>query len=70
MKFAPIFDIHAIPDALRKHIQPGQWVYASDKSAKGRFLGMKKNGICVVAWYRGEEDFNEKCRILRQYARG
>ena len=48
-KFVPAFDIWQVPDYLRPHIQPGQWVYAGDRSHLGRFYGASMR-TCVVAW--------------------
>jgi hypothetical protein len=76
MKFTPAFNIWSVPVDLLKHAQPGQWVYAGDKSAMGRFLGVKKTGSVVVAWLgnergRGSKDARlDYIRTLRQYARG
>lgn len=50
MKFITSFNIWEMPVELLKHVQPGQWVYAGEKSTKGRFLGVKKSGSVVVAW--------------------
>lgn len=72
-KFVPIFDIHAIPAELRRYIKPGQWVYATDKTVRGRFYGVKKSGICVVAWKENAKssgNYFEYNRIHREYARG
>jgi hypothetical protein len=76
MKFAPSFDIWAVPVDLLKHTQPGQWVYAGDRSNKGRFLGVKRSGVVVVAWLgniRNKGDHAsrlEYTRALRNYALG
>ena len=48
-KFVSAFDIWQVPDYLRPHIQPGQWVYAGDRSHLGRFYGASTR-TCVVAW--------------------
>ena len=48
-KFVPAFDIWQVPDYLRPHIQPGQWVYAGDRAHLGRFYGASMR-TCVVAW--------------------
>lgn len=50
MKYQKAFDIWAMPVPFYKFIQPGQWVYAGDGEHKGRFYGVKKSGIVVVAW--------------------
>ena len=48
--YAKAFNIHSVPDYLRAHIQPGQWVYAGDRRAMGVWLGMRPSGVSVVAW--------------------
>ena len=48
-KFVSAFDIWQVPDYLRPYIQPGQWVYAGDRSHLGRFYGASMR-VCVVAW--------------------
>lgn len=48
-KFVPAFDIWQVPDYLRPHIQPGQWVYAGTRASLGRFYGASMR-TCVVAW--------------------
>jgi hypothetical protein len=65
MKFAPSFNIYDVPVSLLRHAQPGQWVYAGDKGAMGRFVGIKKNGIVVVSWKRTADSV----KTLRQYAK-
>jgi hypothetical protein len=60
-----------VGDASAKHIQPGQWVYAGDKSNKGIFLGIKKSGTVVVAWYGNAKNakcFREYIKTLHTYA--
>lgn len=76
MKFTQAFNIWAVPASLLKHAQPGQWVYAGDKSSMGRFLGVKRSGVIVVAWLgniRNQGDHakrKEYIRNLRNYALG
>lgn len=76
MKFAPSFNIWAVPADLLKHAQPGQWVYAGDRSNKGRFLGVKRSGVIVVAWLGNIRNQGthanrlEYVRNLRNYAIG
>ena len=48
-KFVSAFDIWQVPEYLRPHIQPGQWVYAGTRASLGRFYGASKY-TCVVAW--------------------
>lgn len=48
-KFVSAFDIWQVPEYLRPHIQPGQWVYAGTRASLGRFYGASKR-TCVVAW--------------------
>lgn len=72
MKYIKSFNICNIPQELIRHIQPGQHVYAGDKSNKGIFQGIKSNGIIVVAW-KGNIDnkTNKRAYIerLRIYAK-
>ena len=72
MKYAEAFDIWAVPVGLYKHIQPGQWVYAGDKSNKGIFLGIKPSGVVVCAWYQNAKsrEYKSYLKTLRQYALG
>ena len=76
MKFTSSFDIWAVPTDLLKHAQPGQWVYAGDRSNKGRFLGVKQSGTIVVAWLgniRNQGDHAKRLeyvKTLRTYAKG
>lgn len=72
MKYQPSINIwNVVPASRIKDIQPGQWVYAGDKSNKGVFLGVKPSGVVVCAWYenaKGAESFRGYIRTLRQYA--
>lgn len=72
MKFTQAFDIWAVPHALLKHTQPGQWVYAGNKGDKGRFLGVKASGTVVVAWNgntKAQADKAGYIKTLRSYAK-
>lgn len=73
MKFQRSFDIWAVPTPLYKHLQPGQWVYAGDRSNKGIYLGVTGQGTVVCAWYQnakahGRGGFKGYIRSLRNYA--
>ena len=73
MKFQASFNIWEVPAALYTHIQPGQWVYAGDRSNKGIFLGVKPSGTVVCAWYQnakshGKGQFKSYVKTLRKYA--
>jgi hypothetical protein len=73
MKFQRTFDIWSVPAPLYKHIQPGQWVYAGDRSNKGIYLGLTQRGTVVCAWYQnakaqGRGKFKWYIRTLRNYA--
>lgn len=76
MRYAPAFNVWALPVELLAHAQPGQWVYAGDRSAMGRFLGVKRSGVVVVAWLGneraqgGRSARREYIRALRAYALG
>ena len=73
MQFQPSFNIWEVPQALYKHIQPGQWIYAGSKDNKGIFLGVKPSGIVVCAWHnnakaQGKGKYSTYIKTLRQYA--
>jgi len=73
MKYQPAFNVWAMPAPFYKHIQPGQWVYAGDKSNKGIFLGVRKSGTVVVAWYmnaKSHKSFRDYVKTLHNYASG
>jgi hypothetical protein len=72
MKYAPAFDIWAVPHGLYKHIQPGQWVYAGSPDTKGIFLGVKPSGTVVCAWYHNAkaQEYKSYLKTLRTYALG
>jgi hypothetical protein len=72
MKYIQAFNIWNIPNELIKYIQPGQWVYAGDKSNKGIYQGIKKTGIIVVAWQGNINNHKDKkgyIKTLRDYAK-
>lgn len=73
MKYQSIFDIWAVPVDLLKHVQAGQMVYAGDRSNRGRFLGVRKSGVIVVAWQGNVQSHSDKVgyiKTLRNYAKG
>ena len=73
MKYQSIFDIWAVPVDLLKHVQVGQMVYAGDRSNRGRFLGVRKSGVIVVAWQGNVQSHSDKVgyiKTLRNYAKG
>ncbi|MDX0267646.1 hypothetical protein GOC13_07355 [Sinorhizobium meliloti] len=74
-KFVPALDIHAIAPEDRQRLQIGQWVYASDPSAKGRFYG-STGAHDVVAWLGNARAWRRKqggmpayFRTIRDYGR-
>ena len=72
MKYIKAFNIWNIPNELIRYIQTGQWVSAGDKSNKGIFQGIKKNGIIVVAWQgniNNKPNKREYIKALRDYAK-
>lgn len=72
MRFTSSFDIWAVPVALLKHVQPGQWVYAGNRNDKGRFLGVKASGTVVVAWHGNTHARVDKIgyiKTMRAYAK-
>ena len=49
------------------------WVYTGDRASKGIFLGVKRSGVVVVAWYgnaKSRVDYRDYLRSLRDYALG
>lgn len=70
MKYAKTINIWEMsPEALTT-LQIGQWVTAG--GSKGIFLGVKKSGSVVVAWYHNAlryKNFREYVRTLRNYAK-
>lgn len=72
MRYIQAFNIWNIPNELIKYIQPGQWVYAGDKSNKGIYQGIKNNNIIVVAWkgnIDNQANKREYINKLRDYAK-
>lgn len=72
MKYQPMFNIWEVPTVLYKHIKRGQWVYAGDKDNKGIFIGVKKSGVVVVAWYHNAKrnDYRDYVQNLTNYCKG
>lgn len=62
MKFIKAIDINTVNPLT---LQPGQWVFAGDRSVKGQFLGVKASGVIVVAWTTNMD----KRKKLRKYAK-
>jgi hypothetical protein len=76
MKYSAPVNAHAVTTETLAKLQPGQWVYAGDRSAMGRFLGVKRSGTVVVAWLGNERSKGsysarlEYIRNLRNFALG
>jgi hypothetical protein len=73
MKYTTAFNVWEVPVELLKHAQAGQWIYAGERSNKGIFLGVKRSGVVVVAWYGNIKNQHDKIgyvRTLRKYAKG
>ncbi len=73
MKFTARFDIWTMPVSQLRTIQPGQHVYAGDRSTLGVFLGVKPSGSVVVAWKGNMQAHTSQrgyIRTLRNYAKG
>jgi hypothetical protein len=71
MKYQKALNIWNMSDSERAKLQPGQWIYAGDKSNKGIFLGVKASGSVVCAWYENVKcarEYKAYIRILRNYA--
>lgn len=70
MKYTKTCSCFQSTDNLSK-LQPGQWV--DNGGSKGVFLGVKSNGIVVVAWQdnaRASKDYRGYVKALREYAKG
>jgi len=76
MKYSAPINAHAVTTETLAKLQPGQWVYAGDRSTMGRFLGVKRSGTVVVAWLGNERSQGsysarlEYIRNLRNFALG
>jgi hypothetical protein len=74
MKYKPTINIHLLNDTQRAKLQVGQWVattnHVTAREDRGIFLGIKKSGSVVVAWYGNAKGHNyrEYVRALRAYA--
>lgn len=71
MKYCAAFDIWAMPTPFYKHIQRGQWVFAGQRENKGVFMGVKKSGTVVVAWYgnaKSSGNYKDYLKHLHSYA--
>ena len=72
MQYTTPQDVWKMSTAQMQKLQPGQWVYAGDKSSKGRFWGVKKSGTIVVAWYMNavnSGDYNGYQKTLKEFAK-
>lgn len=72
MKYQPTIDIWPLSDRERATIQPGQWVRAYPGGPIGRWFGLTRARVAVVAWHAGKAPkghWNNKCHLLRQYAK-
>lgn len=72
MKYQKAIDIWQLTNLQIRKLQVGQWVFASDAKNIGRFLGVKKSDIVVVAWHgnaRFQESYNGYIRQLLNYAK-
>tara|TARA_R110000868_G_scaffold261799_1_gene519951 strand:- start:312 stop:533 length:222 start_codon:yes stop_codon:yes gene_type:complete len=70
MKYQKSFNIWNMSKSDIAKIQPGQWVYAGNKSDNGIFLGIKPSGTIVCAWYKNakQREYKSYIRTLRDYA--
>jgi hypothetical protein len=76
-RFRPTVNIHALSDAERATLIPGQWVSAGAPDAErnncGRFYGVRASGSVVVAWNgnarnRGAGEWKGYQKAMHQYA--
>lgn len=71
MKYQKSINIWALSDNEIKNLQPGQWVYAGEKSNKGIFLGVKNSGAIACAWHENakySKEYKNYIRVIRDYA--
>jgi hypothetical protein len=76
MRYQKTLNINNLDNDQLSRLQPGKWVTtasADDKSSTGVYLGVRKSGVVVVAWYmnakaHGLGNFREYVKTLRQYA--
>lgn len=73
MQFHKTINLYAFPRELVKHLQPGQWVAAGDNGPLGRFYGVKRSGVVVVAWKDNAKrsgDYFDYCKTLHAFSKG
>ena len=70
MKYQKSINIWNMSDSERAKLQPGQWIYAGEKTSKGIFLGIRESGSVVCAWYQNAKsrEYKSYIRTLRDYA--
>jgi hypothetical protein len=70
LKYVSAIDIWSTATKDIAKLQPGQWVYTSNREDKGIFLGVKPSGSIVVAWYNNAKrnNFWKYVKTLRAYA--
>ncbi len=74
MKYTKTQNIYTLSTEQVAALPVGQWVTtadAADKTSKGIFLGVRKSGVVVVAWYmnaKSQSSFRGYVRALRNYA--
>ena len=68
--YVKTFDIWPVPDYVRGHIQPGQWVTAGPEGPKGQYLGQRPGCSDVVAWQGRGLGRRGYVKALRDYAKG
>jgi hypothetical protein len=65
MQYKQAINVYSTTEDRLKKLQPGQWVYAGDKSVMGRFCRVKQNGVVVVSWAGNMKHF----QTLNQYSK-
>jgi len=70
MKFTKAKNIWQMTKDEMAKLPKGQWVYAGEKSSLGRFYGVRKSGVVVVAWKDNAKnnDYFDYCKKLYQYS--
>lgn len=74
MQYTKPVDIWSASRGQMMTMQPGQWVYAGNKTDNGMFMGIRPGGTVVVAWRNNIASHGRNrlayIRSLRQYAKG
>lgn len=50
MRYTKAFNVWTATQQQLAKTQAGQWVYAGTPDCQGRFMGVSRSGVTVVAW--------------------